>query len=113
MLETKITELTAAVSALTAKLDAIALLVNAPTANAPTATAPTPTPTDKPETTQTEQVTFTRDNLQKWALAKVRSEPAFKDVLKAALAEHNAKTISQLPDDATAQTIYKALGGVL
>jgi hypothetical protein len=109
MLETKIEALTKAVEALTAAL----LIQQAAPLPAPKP-APKAAPVAEPEQPAEEapMATITRDDLQDWALAKVREDKTFKVQLMAALKEYNAKTISQLPDNAVLDVYVKLGGGV-
>jgi hypothetical protein len=106
MLETKIEALTRAVDALTAALlSQQATLQSVPVAQPDQAAEPTQQVAAEPEAPK-----ITRDLLQDWALSKVREDKNFKVQLMAALKEYNAKTISQLPDNAVLD-VYVKLGG--
>lgn len=107
MLETKITELTKAVQDLTAVIQALRTTAPVP-APAPLETTPGFEP--DPDPAEPAPVKMTHERLQDWALAQVRADKAFKSKLMAALATHNAKTITQLPADAL-PAVYAELGG--
>ncbi|HEY7803859.1 MAG TPA: hypothetical protein VIC30_05435 [Orrella sp.] len=99
MLETKIEKLTDAIERLIVALD-----------SAPTTTQATPVePAKDAAPEQTGDIS--KDDLQAWALTKVREDKSFKVLLMEQLSAKGAKTISQLPDNAAAQEVYVALGG--
>ena len=124
MLETEIKALTAAVLALTERLDAMAVQApataapaKAPAPATPAPVPPMPTHDDIPDFDEpakaAEPAEVTKDSLQAWALKMVRDDKGFKAKLMAALSDHGVKTISQLPDNAAAASVLAALGGSL
>lgn len=124
MLETEIKALTAAVIALTERLDAMSVQAPAPAtpspAKAPEPAAPAPampTHDDIPDFDEPVKADapaeVTKDSLQAWALKMVRDDKSFKAKLMSALSDHGVKTISQLPDNSAAASVLAALGGSL
>ena len=100
MLETKIEKLTDAIERLIVALD-----------SAPTTTQATPVVEPAKNTAPEQTGNISKDDLQAWALAKVREDKSFKALLMEQLSAKGVKTISQLVDNAAAQEVYVALGG--
>lgn len=114
MLETEIKALTEAVKLLTERLDTLAVAQPAQvTPNTEPEQTQVVEPTPEPTPTPEPAATVTKDALQEWALKMVREDKGFKVKLMSALSDHGVKTISQLSDNAAAQSVLTALGGEL
>lgn len=112
MLETEIQKLTAAVEALTAKIDALKLPAAAPrlVVGAEPAAAPVHEPVKTPRASKKAAEALTpldpppsvsKDNLKTIALEISRNDNDAKKEIFSILESHGAKTITALPDDPT------------